>query len=408
MELITTRGALIGLAIAIFLIIKKINPAYSLLIGAVLGGLIGGASLDSAISMIMEGTRSIVPAALRIMTAGILAGVLIQTGAAMKISERLIEAISEKWALGALALSAMLLTAAGVFVDVTVLTMAPVAMATAQKIGLSTSAVLLAMVGGGKAGNIISPNPNTFILAENFATELTSLMLANVIPAFMGLLATIFLAKKLKGAVPSFEAFPLEEALALPSFFGAVSGPIVAILLLALTGMDPLMALPLGGVVGCLFMGKIKHLNKYMAFGLSQMMPIVILFLGTGAMAGIIQSSMLQADTLYLLSALNLPLFLLAPISGILMAGATASTTAGAAIASAAFAPTLMEAVPAIGAAAMMHAGTTVLDQLPHGTFFHATGGSVHLDMKERLKLVPYEALIGLVMTLASVIVWNI
>ena len=38
----STLGALIGLAIAIFLIIKKVQPAYSLIIGALIGGLIGG------------------------------------------------------------------------------------------------------------------------------------------------------------------------------------------------------------------------------------------------------------------------------------------------------------------------------------------------------------------------------
>ena len=39
----TTLGAMIGLAIAIFLIIKKVQPAYSLILGALIGGLVGGA-----------------------------------------------------------------------------------------------------------------------------------------------------------------------------------------------------------------------------------------------------------------------------------------------------------------------------------------------------------------------------
>ena len=38
----TTIGALAGLVIAIILIIKKVHPAYSLILGALLGGLIGG------------------------------------------------------------------------------------------------------------------------------------------------------------------------------------------------------------------------------------------------------------------------------------------------------------------------------------------------------------------------------
>jgi H+/gluconate symporter-like permease len=40
--------------------------------------------------------------------------------------------------------------------------------------------------------------------------------------------------------------------------------------------------------------------------------------------------------------------------------------------------------------AAMIHAGATVLDHLPHGSFFHATAGSVIMEIKEGLKLMPY------------------
>ena len=58
--------------------------------------------------------------------------------------------------------------------------------------------------------------------------------------------------------------------------------------------------------------------------------------------------------------------------------------------------------------AAMIHAGATVLDHLPHGSFFHATGGSVQMDMKERLKLIPYESLVGLVLTIISTLIFGI
>jgi GntP family gluconate:H+ symporter len=87
------------------------------------------------------------------------------------------------------------------------------------------------------------------------------------------------------------------------------------------------------------------------------------------------------------------------------MAGATASTTAGSTIASQTFASTLTSAgVPALSAAAMIHAGATVVDSLPHGSFFHATGGSVNLEIKDRMKLIPYEAAVGLTSTVVAVI----
>ena len=110
-----------------------------------------------------------------------------------------------------------------------------------------------------------------------------------------------------------------------------------------------------------------------------------------------------------LLEVMNMPAFVLAPLSGILMAAATASTTAGATIASQTFAGTLTTAgVPAISAAAMIHAGATVVDSLPHGSFFHATGGSVFMNIKERMKLIPFEAAVGLTSTVMAVIMYLI
>ena len=40
----TTLGAMIGLVIAIVLIIKKVHPAYSLILGALIGGIIAAAA----------------------------------------------------------------------------------------------------------------------------------------------------------------------------------------------------------------------------------------------------------------------------------------------------------------------------------------------------------------------------
>ena len=416
--LVTTLGALLGLAVAITLIIKKVNPAYSLILGATIGGLVGGAGLVDTVNIMISGAQGIIPAVIRIMTAGVLSGVLIKTGAAATIAEKIIKIIGEKGALLALALSVMLLTAVGVFIDVAVITVAPIALATAKKVNLPYIAILLAMVGGGKSGNMMSPNPNTIATSENFGVELSSLMIANVVPAIVGLITTVilatYLAKKHKGTViKANEAEQEDEIKELPSFFGSIIGPVVTIGLLALRPafditVDPLIALPVGGVVGALCMGKIKHLNEYMAFGLSKMMPIVILFIGTGAIAGIIAQSGLQTDTIRLLELLNMPIFLLAPISGMLMSAATASTTAGAMIASATFSSTIIGAVSPLAGAAMVHTGATILDHLPHGTFFHATGGSVHMDISQRLKVVPFESLVGLAMTIASTIIWGI
>ena len=54
----------------------------------------------------------------------------------------------------------------------------------------------------------------------------------------------------------------------------------------------------------------------------------------------------------------------------------------------------------------MIHAGATVLDSLPHGSFFHATGGAVNLSINDRMKLIPFEAAIGITSTIVSVILY--
>lgn len=77
MAVIHWSGAIIGLVIAIILILRKVNPVYALFGGAVIGGLIGGASLANTAQAIIEGTNSVMGAVVRVIAAGVLAGVLI-------------------------------------------------------------------------------------------------------------------------------------------------------------------------------------------------------------------------------------------------------------------------------------------------------------------------------------------
>ena len=238
----------------------------------------------------------------------------------------------------------------------------------------------------------------------------------NIIPAICALIVTVLLASLLsrKNDGCAYEESIESDKKELPSFIQAILGPVVVIVLLALRpicgiSIDPLIALPVGGLVSILVTGKIKDTISITEFGLSKVVGVSILLIGTGTLAGIIKASALQGDMIAAMEVLNLPTFILAPVSGILMAAATASTTSGATIASQTFAATLTEAgVPALSAAAMIHAGATVIDSLPHGSFFHATGGSVFMDIKSRMKLIPYEALVGLTSTVVSVVIYLI
>lgn len=411
---VTALGAIVALAIAIILIVKKVHPAYSLIAGAIFGGIIGGAGLTGTVDLMMKGAQDMIPAILRILTAGILAGVLIQSGAASKIAETIIEKIGESRALLALALATMILTSVGVFVDVAIITVSSIALEMAKRTGISKMAILLAMSGGGKAGNIMSANPNTIAAADNFGVPLTSVMLAGVIPAIFGVIVAFLLSKRLSNVGTLVETVEEEEHKEdKPNFLPAIVGPLVAIVLLMLRptlgiNVDPLLALPIGGICGALAMGKIKNLNKYAFFGITNMAGVAILLIGTGTLAGIISNSGLKDLIIHGITVLGLPSFALAPISGILMGAATASTTSGTAVASSVFGTTILDlGVSGIAGAAMVHSGATVLDHLPHGSLFHSTAGSVGMDMKERFKLIPYESLVGLTLTIISTIIFG-
>lgn len=414
----TTIGALIGMAVAIILIIKKVQPAYSLILGALIGGVIGSGNLILTVDTMVSGAQSMISSVLRIMTSGILAGTLIKTGAAEKIAEVIVQKLGEKRALIAVAAATMVICAVGVFVDISVITVAPIALAIGKKAGYNKASLLLAMIGGGKAGNIISPNPNTIAVSEAFQVDLTSLMIKNIIPAVCALIVTVIIAtilsKKAGTMVSDQDLEKHADNKKLPTFIQAFAGPLTVIILLALRPIfsiviDPLIALPLGGLVCAIACGSLVQFREFAEFGLSKVAGVSILLIGTGTIAGIIKASALQYDVISLLEIMKMPAFILAPIAGILMAGATASTTAGATIASQTFAQTLLNAgIPAISAGAMIHAGATVIDSLPHGSFFHATGGSVGMNIKERMKLIPFEACIGLTSTIVAVIVYLI
>lgn len=414
----TTIGALIGMAVAIILIIKKVQPVYSLILGALIGGVIGSGNLILTVDTMVSGAQSMISSVLRIMTSGILAGTLIKTGAAEKIAEVIVQKLGEKRALIAVAAATMVICAVGVFVDISVITVAPIALAIGKKAGYNKASLLLAMIGGGKAGNIISPNPNTIAVSEAFQVDLTSLMIKNIIPAVCALIVTVIIAtilsKKAGTMVSDQDLEKHADNKKLPTFIQAFAGPLTVIILLALRPIfsiviDPLIALPLGGLVCAIACGSLVQFREFAEFGLSKVAGVSILLIGTGTIAGIIKASALQYDVISLLEMMKMPAFILAPIAGILMAGATASTTAGATIASQTFAQTLLNAgIPAISAGAMIHAGATVIDSLPHGSFFHATGGSVGMNIKERMKLIPFEACIGLTSTIVAVIVYLI
>ena len=64
-------AALLGLVLAIVLILKELNAIYALLLGAIVGCLVGGASLTQTVSVVVAGGQSVMGTIVRVLAAGI-------------------------------------------------------------------------------------------------------------------------------------------------------------------------------------------------------------------------------------------------------------------------------------------------------------------------------------------------
>lgn len=408
-------GALIGLALAIYLILKKLNPVYSLMLGAIIGALLGGASLTGTIDILVKGEQSVMGTVLRVLAAGMLAGVMMESGAAETLARTIVDKLGDRMAILSLALATMVITAVGVFIPVAVLIVAPIALEVGRRMHISKLALLVALSGGGKAGNIISPNANTIAAAKGFGLELSQVMIADFIPAVVALMVTVIVARLLvkKGdAVMEADLGDMVDSDTgnLPTLGQAVVTPILAIVLLLLNpigqvahltlltkvNLDATYVLPFAAIVGALVMKKGRELRDYARVGMTRMTDVVLILIGAGAIGSTITSSNLPQLLIKGVEASHIPGVLLAPISGILMAAATASTSTGVILATGSFAKAILGfGVAPLAAAAMVHTGAIVIDQLPQGNYFHVTANAMHMDLRQRSQGILYEAMVG-------------
>jgi len=422
-KVISFYGVLLGLAVAVILIILKLSPVAALLSGAVIGSLVGGATLAYTLQhVVISGTASVMGVNARIIAAGVLAGVLIESGAAETIARAIVDKLGEKRSVLAIALAGMIITAAGIFITITVIMLSPLALSVGQKAKISKASIILALSGGAKAGNIISPNPNTVAVAETFGISLSDAMIGGFIPAVIGLAAVVLLAGRLihkGGEVKDTDVDNAAGVAEAPSLAKAICAPLIAIALLMISPVgnifnidfmrgfqiDAFFILPVSAVTGAIIMGKAKKIIAYTNSGITRMMPIVLLLAGAGAIGGLITGSQVPSMLTYTMSALGIPSMLLAPLSGSVMAFAAGSAVTGTILASSAFAETILGfGVAPVAGAVMLHAGAMFIDVMPHGNIFLGSKESMKMEMGERLKIVPYEAAVGGVMVLAATV----
>ncbi|MCW1004711.1 GntP family permease, partial [Streptococcus anginosus] len=89
--------------------------------------------LVTIVNTMVLGAQGMMSSILRILKSGILAGDLIKTGSAEKIAESIIKKLGQERAITALAIATMIICAVGVFIDIAVITVAPIALAIGKK-----------------------------------------------------------------------------------------------------------------------------------------------------------------------------------------------------------------------------------------------------------------------------------
>lgn len=292
---------------------------------------------------------------------------------------------------------------------------APIALEVGERSHISKLALLVALSGGGKAGNIISPNANTIAAAKGFSLNLSQVMIADFIPAVVGLIVTVIVASLIKhkgDAVVKADLAdnPKIEKDDLPSLGASLFTPIIAVILLLINplgqilhvhwmstiDLDATYVLPFAAIIGALAMHKGRHIRSYAQTGMTKMTPVVMILIGAGAIGATITQSSLPQLLISAIKVSHISGVFLAPLSGILMAGAAASTSTGVILATGSFSKAILGfGVQPLAAAVMVHTGAIVIDELPQGNYFHVTANAMNMDIKQRSQGILYEAICG-------------
>lgn len=419
-------AALVGLVCAIGLIAAKLNVTYSLLAGAAIGALVGGANFTQTIDIMVSGIGGITGTLLRVLSAGVLAGVMMGTGAASRIARAIVGTLGERWIFVSLAVATMVICAAGVLLPVAVLIVAPIALEVGEHLGISKLTLLVTLSGGGKAGNIISLNPNALAAASEFNVPLGQVILGGLLPAVLGLVVTVVIAwgmhsrtRNSRLSSASTPHFPLAtpptspSAAAPPRLWAALSAPVIILVVLLLSSvlafpLDSFFVLPAAGLLGAVCMRRAGDRPRLIRLGLHQVSDIVLILIGAGAIGGLLENSDFPALLLSLMNGLGLPPLILAPFAGFVMAAASASTSTGVILAGSTFGEAILASgVSPLAAAVTVQTGAVVLNHLPHGNYYLISARAMGMSVGERFRAVGWESLIGLSMAIASVLLFT-
>lgn len=170
--------------IMLLIIVLKVNPAISLVLGAILLGIMSGQTLMDTINAINTGFGNMLGSIGLPIGFGIILGQLLSDcGGANVIADKLVTVFPEKYALYAIALAGFILSIP-VFFDVTFVILIPIGIALMKKLNKSLPYIVGCItLGAGTAHSLVPPTPNPLAAAsaEYFNFDLGIMILTGII-----------------------------------------------------------------------------------------------------------------------------------------------------------------------------------------------------------------------------------
>ena len=382
-------GAILGMAILLFLIIKvKLQPVISIVVSAIIIGVAVGMPLPGIVSTIEKGVGSTLQGIALLIGLGSMFGAILEvTGGAETIAQTMVQKFGDNKAAWALGITGLVI-GMPVFFDAGLIILIPLAFGLAKKTKKSTLVYAIPLLAGLAVGHaFIPPTPGPVLVAGMLNVELgyvigVGLVIGTVAMIVAGPLFGKYIGGKIDVPVP--KAF-LEQSAGvkknekLPSFCTVVAIiliPLVLILLNtaskaipALAGVQPLfaflgtpfVALTISTIVAMILLG-IKHgftreeLEKVMTKSLEPAGMVLLVTAGGGILRYMLQDSGLGDVIGNAVASSSLPLVLVAFV----IAGAV-RISIGSATVSMTMAAGIVAAMPEVAMLSQLHLAAIVM-----------------------------------------------
>lgn len=255
-------AALVGLVILLVLIIRfKIHAMISILIGALIIGLVAGMPFDEIVNAVNDGIGNTLKGIALLVGLGSMFGAILETsGGAQTLAVTMVRRFGDQKAAWALGITGLVI-AMPVFFDAGLIILIPLAFSLAKRTNRSSLFYVIPLLAGLAVGHaFIPPTPGPVLVATMLNVELGWVILVGI---FCGIFAMIVAGPiwgsicggKYKIAVPEHVANQQDiDESKLPGFFtivGIILIPLVLIIMDSIVGVVPALA-PIQPIIGFL------------------------------------------------------------------------------------------------------------------------------------------------------------